>query len=329
MFILVSIVAGIVPMLVYPLILAWFDRYEKEPFGLIAATFLWGFVPAALFALLTQVVLDIPLSIFFVEGGLSYNLVSASIVAPVTEEIFKGFALLLIFLFARKEFDSLFDGILYGSLVGFGFAAIENILYFAAQEGGFGALLFLIFMRSFLFGLNHAFFTSLTGMGFAIARLSRSLWAKIAAPLGGLLLAMAAHGIHNAGATLAAETGGAFALALLADLTGVVFVFVVVLLAIRRERAWLVAQLRDEVRQGTLSEAQYEVVCSPRRRAQVRGRSLSRGDLGTWRKQARFFQACTELAYKKHQNARVGEAGAPAELITKLRTQVAAMSRQF
>jgi hypothetical protein len=103
----------------------------------------------------------------------------------------------------------------------------------------------------------------------------------------------------------------------------------VVLLAIRRERAWLVAQLRDEVQQGTLSEAQYQVVCSPRRRAQVRGRSLSRGDLTTWRKQARFFHICAELAYKKHQNARAGEAGAPAELIGKLRTQVAAMSRQF
>lgn len=328
MIFLLSVVAGIVPMVIYPLILYWFDRYEKEPLGLILATFVWGFVPAAIFALISQAILDLPMSIFFVQGTLGYDFVSASIIAPVTEEIFKGLAVFAIFLFARREFDSLFDGILYGSLVGFGFAAIENIIYFSTETTLEG-LFFLIFMRAFLFGLNHAFFTSLTGMGFAVARLSRSGFVKLTAPLLGLSAAIVAHAIHNGGATLAQQTGIAFLLALIADWFGALFVLVIVLASIRRERSWIVNQLKDEVQLGTLSEAQYAVVSSPSRRARERGSSLARGDLGTWRKLGRFHRVSTELAYKKHQNARAGEVGAPAELIAQLREQVAGLSRQF
>lgn len=331
MILLISVVAGIVPMVIYAFILYWFDRYEKEPLGLLLASFLWGFIPAALFALITQVIFDLPLSVFFAQGALAYELVSASIIAPVTEEFIKGAAVLLIAILARREFDTIFDGVLYGSLVGFGFAAIENILYFATigYEAGLGSLFFIIFMRAILFGLNHAFFTSLTGMGLAVARLSRSAATKIAAPLLGLSAAIVAHGIHNAGATMAAATGFALLLAILADWTGVLFVLVVIIVSIRRERKWLLTQLRDEVQLGTLTHSQYAVVTSLARRAQVRGRTFTRGDMDTWRKLGRYYRICTELAYKKHQNARAGERGAPTELIAQLRETVEALSRQF
>ena len=50
------LVLGIATMLVYALILWWFDRYEKEPLGLLLAAFLWGAVPAIIFSLVVELV---------------------------------------------------------------------------------------------------------------------------------------------------------------------------------------------------------------------------------------------------------------------------------
>lgn len=130
---LVAVIAGIVPMLIYPFFLYWMDRYEKEPLGLVLAVFLWGFLPAAILSLITQLVLGIPFMLLDEAGQLA-DAVTVSVVAPITEEFFKGLAVLLVFLLWRYEFDGVFDGIIYGSLVGFGFAAIENVLYFMSGE---------------------------------------------------------------------------------------------------------------------------------------------------------------------------------------------------
>ena len=62
--ILLVLVVGILPMVVYALILWWFDRYEKEPLGLLIAAFLWGAVPAVIFSIIAELVLDIPIAYF-------------------------------------------------------------------------------------------------------------------------------------------------------------------------------------------------------------------------------------------------------------------------
>ncbi len=70
----------------------------------------------------------------------------------------------------RHEFDGVLDGLIYGVLIGFGFAMTENFFYFigAFDEGGFVNLTAVIILRSVVFGLNHAFYTSLTGIGFGL-----------------------------------------------------------------------------------------------------------------------------------------------------------------
>lgn len=91
--ILIAVIAilalAIVPMLLYALLLWWFDRYEKEPLIFIAAAFIWGAVPAIIFSLIAQILLDIPLSLL-VQPGIGTELLGASLFAPVTEEVFKG-----------------------------------------------------------------------------------------------------------------------------------------------------------------------------------------------------------------------------------------------
>lgn len=321
MLILISIVAGIVPMVLYAVALYWLDRYEKEPLLLIGAAFLWGFVPAAIFSLITQLVLGVPF-LLMDESGVLANFVGAVFLAPVTEELFKGLAVLLIFLLWKNEFDGVFDGILYGGLVGFGFAAIENILYFSSYG------IDLIFLRAFVFGLNHAFFTSLIGIGFGVARHSRSGLVRFAAPLIGLAGAMFVHFLHNATVSFVADVPALCLLTLLSDYGGTLFVFVVILLAMRRERDWIRRQLPQEVAHGTLSQEQAAILGRPLQRVQHSLAALfSRGPAG-WLRVTRFQQLATELAYKRHAQERRGEKGASDDLIESLRGRVRTLSAE-
>ncbi len=324
MVVLISIVAGIVPMLIYPLVLYWLDRYEKEPAGLLIAGFLWGFVPAALFSLITQLVLDLPLFLLDETGTLS-NVVGASLLAPVTEEFFKGIAVWLIYLLWRNEFDGVFDGIIYGSLVGFGFAAIENVLYFIS----FGADPALIVLRAFVFGLNHAFYTSLTGIGFGLARHTRSGFVRQLLPLLGLAAAISAHSLHNLASTFAEAYPALFLLAIIADYAGIFFVFVIILLSLRRERQWIIEQLREEVGRRTLSEAHYGLISMPLGRTGAQLSALFSHGPTAYVRVRRYFHVLTELAYKKHARQRRGDEGAQAAQIENLRAQAASLSAEL
>lgn len=320
-----SIIFGIVPMLVYAGFLWWLDRWEKEPLPLLAAAFIWGFIPSAIIALIAQIILGMPTAAVFGEHSLGYELFSASIIAPMTEEVIKGFAVLLIFIFFSREFDSLLDGIIYGSLAGFGFAAIENILYFVSFGSDVASLGCLVFMRAFLFGLNHAFFTSLTGMGFAAARYQKNILLKILFPLLGLAGAMFAHGLHN-GLVTFGLVGLPFAV--LADWFGVLGVLVVALVSLYHEAGWIKKYLAEEVQLGNLTAAQAAVAGSFTGRIGTRFTALTDGGVGKWWRSGRFYQQCAELAYKKHQFVKMGDEGGNRAIIEKLRGEVRQLSAQ-
>jgi RsiW-degrading membrane proteinase PrsW (M82 family) len=298
---LLILTAGILPMVVYALILWWFDRYEKEPLGLLVAAFLWGAIPAVIFSIIAELLLDVPIS-YFVEP-VAANLIGGTVIAPVAEEIFKGTALVLLLLFFRSEIDSPLDGVIYGGLVGFGFAAVENIGYSAGalMESGPGGALFLAAMRTVPFGLNHALFTGLTGLGLALGQTSPKWLVRVGAPILGLSLGMTAHGIHNASVTLGAELYWPCLIALASDWGGALALLVAIMWMSAREQQWITAFLSDEVELGTLSQETYEVVRSYLRRVAMRTNALLSGDLKDWWELGRYFRLATELAFSKRR----------------------------
>jgi len=318
----IALIAGIFPMLVYPIFIYWMDRFEKEPLTLIVAVFLWGFFPAALLSLVSQLILGAPFE-FVNVGSTTVDVISGSIFAPITEEIFKGAAVFAVYVFWRREFDGVFDGILYGSLVGFGFAAIENVLYFLDADAT------TVVLRGIIFGLNHAFFTSLTGIGFGVARHSSRRLVRFGAPVLGLLAAMLAHSIHNTSLAMVDISPAALCLTFIADWGGVALVFITMILAIRRERLWIVTELASEVANGTLSEMQYSIAMSAWRRFVVLFQAMFSGGPSEWWKVTRYLNALTELAYRKHAFARRGEAGATIEIIERARAQAAVLSLEL
>ena len=320
-----ALVVGVVPMVIYALVLWWFDRYEKEPLGLLTAAFLWGAIPAVIFSLIAELALGIPISQLVRPAAAS--LVNAAVVAPVAEEVFKGGALVLLFLFFRREIDGALDGILYGGLVGFGFAAVENTLYFSAVvvEEGLGALAALAVFRAVLFGLNHALFTGLFGLGVAWGYTASDVLVKIGAPLAGLAAGVASHAIHNASVTLGGELGWPCLVAVASDWGGVAFLLAVLVWCSVREQRWIERWLQDEVERGTLSRMDYEVISSYTARMAERTAALLSGDVERWRRLGRYYRLATELAFTRRRLSRSGEAR--GERVEELRARVVAMGR--
>lgn len=321
---LLAVVIGVVPMVFYALVLWWFDRYEKEPLGLLAAAFLWGAIPAVIFSLIAELALGIPISQLVQPAAAS--LVNAAVVAPVAEEVFKGGALVLLFLFFRREIDGALDGILYGGLVGFGFAAVENILYFSATvlQEGVGALAILAMFRAVLFGLNHALFSGLFGLGIAWGHTASNALVKVGAPLAGLAAGVTSHAIHNASVTLGGELGWPCLVAFASDWGGVAFLLGVLVWCSVREQRWIEHWLSDEVERGTLSREDYEVISSYPARVAERTAALLSGDFEHWRKLGRYYQLATELAFSRRRLSR----GDAMEGVEQLRAQVEAVRRK-
>jgi RsiW-degrading membrane proteinase PrsW (M82 family) len=320
-----SLLAGVVPTVIYTAIIWWFDRYEKEPLWLLGVTFLWGAIPAIILALIVELILGIPVSVL--GQGLFAEVVESGGVAPVVEEIAKAVALLGLFVFLRREFDNVLDGIIYGALVGFGFAMTENVLYFLGSlfTEGWAKWGMVVFLRAIVFGLNHAFFTSLTGAALGFARLSRVAWERWLVPPFGLGLAIAFHAIHNIGASLAELSCLAVLLSFLADWGGVLVVFVVILLTAQQEKKWITQELREEVASGVLSQVDYTLTVSYQRRFVARWEALLGQSWQRWRQLGRLFHLATELAFKKYQLRTAGDGEGTRAAIARLRNQIAAL----
>jgi len=312
---MISILAAVIPTVVYVFVLWWFDRYEREPRRLLFSAFFWGAVPAVLLAVVAEEVLGIPAGAL---GAMGSELVSSSFLAPLFEEVAKGLAVFAIFLLFRCEFDDVLDGIIYGATVGF-FAMTENVFYFLSslESSGVEGLSFLVLMRAAVFGLNHALFTAIFGATLGYARTAKSGGLRVLVPVLGLLGAMFLHGVHNLFAVLTSVTCFSLLLGLLSDWGGVLVIFVVIALAWQQEKRWISTNLQPEVDNGLLTQAEYDMIRSYRNRLKARWQAWSRGDFGAARQLGKLSQLATELAFKVEQG--------DERTAQKLRAQIAAV----
>lgn len=321
---ILSVIAAVVPALIYVALIYSVDRYEKEPKGLLIATFLWGAVPSIILAIIISTIFSIPFYAF--DEGLG-DAVSAIGIAPIVEESIKGLAILGILWWWRHELDSPLDGIIYGAMVGMGFAMVENTLYFLSvyDEGGVAAWGTNIFLRAIVFGLNHSLYTSMTGLGIAIARLSPNGFVRFFAPIGGWTLAVIIHAIHNLSA-LEAET--LCILLIFNDFGGILLILGIIAWSLWQEGKWIRTYLVDEVAQGVLiAEQQNQAAALLGRNFHLLAILFSQG-LGVYRQTVRFYYKCAELAYKKH-HYQLFQHGQDLERAGILRAEITTLSQQL
>jgi RsiW-degrading membrane proteinase PrsW (M82 family) len=306
---LLSVTAASIPALIYATIVLHLDRYEVEPLRALVACFIWGAVGAILFSLVTGLLFQ-----FAVEEALGAQTAEAASVvigAPLVEESFKGIAVLAVLIFARDEIDSTLDGLVYGALVGVGFAMTENILYLgqAYLEGGLREFGTLVLAREVLGGFGHPAYTAVTGaaIGWSRGRYGRGI-ARVVVPILGWALAVALHIAWNGGlvltTTLMDEDAGL--LQPVAVQTAIVIVpavlvlYVVARLSARHDLGILREELRAEVERGTITQDEYTAIVDAEERQRALASVQARGGRALRRRQQAFFSTAADLALRNH-----------------------------
>lgn len=297
----VGMVLALIPLVGVLLAVRIADRWEPEPASLVVFAVLWGAVAAVAIAL----AVDIALSVLVPAAADDpvRDALSSVLQAPLVEEFAKGLGVFLVFAFARRAFDGPVDGVVYGALVGAGFAFTENVLYFATSliEGGPSETAFTFVLRGILSPFAHVMFTAITGFALGLAARAGDSTRRAVGPwLVGMLCAAALHALWN-GSALFADF---FQLYLTLQVP-LFIAFVLGFIALRREEARLTRTRLGEYADAgwfTRSEVDLLATRAGRRRAVAWARTLPGDRSGAMRT---FIAEATALAAAR-QRTRTG-----------------------
>ena len=175
---------AVLPVILLMIFIYRQDKYEKEPIKSLAKAFIGGILAIPLDIMIITPI-ELILGHSFEESIVLFN---AFLGAGIPEELCK-FIIFMIFIWRDKNFNEYFDGIVYATFIGLGFACVENIEYvfmFGFQTGVVRALISV--PGHFLFGIIMGHFLSL-------AKFHPEK--RIKYLLLGLLLPMLAHGLFD------------------------------------------------------------------------------------------------------------------------------------
>jgi len=293
----------------------WFDRYDREPLHLVVGVFLWGALAAPVFSVF---------GCSAVAAALGLGPTAVVVwTGPVLEELAKAAGVILVVILS-KEFDNPTDGLVYGTAVGLGFAATENLVYTLAGAGGsaVGGTLLLVLVRTALAAGIHAVSSAVFGGSLGFAFLSRrggerSVWLAL-----GLIGAVAIHAGWNF--MLFEMESPQVVIPVARWIVAVPSLYALYLLALivflRSEQRILRVELAEEVQLAVVPGWVVDVIPYYRRRI--------RSDW--WpRRQERTVLArlLTRLAFRKHAVRRLpeGKSQLAGLEILRLRQQIRAM----
>lgn len=160
------------------------DKHEREPLSLLLISFFYGILSVFL-----TLIISLPLELIVINKQSAAELfVDAFFKVALVEEFCK-FAFLRFILFRNKNFNEPFDGIIYATMVGMGFATLENIVYVYEYGVATGIL------RMFTAVPAHACFAVL--MGYYLGRAKFSKGKSLYYSLLALLSATVFHGLYD------------------------------------------------------------------------------------------------------------------------------------
>ncbi|MEU6909713.1 PrsW family intramembrane metalloprotease [Streptomyces coeruleorubidus] len=303
-----------------PLLIAafrWLDRVEPGPWRNLLFCFAWGACAAALIAIVANSFATRWIATATADPS-SADTLGATVIAPVVEETAKAAAVLLVFLFRRRDFTGILDGVVIAGVTATGFAFTENILYLGTAfgtdqlTGGTGiasVTAATFFVRIIMSPFAHPLFTVLTGIGFGISALAADGQhiRRVAFPLSGLLLAMGLHAMWN-GSSAFGEYGffavyAAFMVPIFGLLTWLM------IWTRQRELKTVRTELPAYAVAGWLSPVEPYALGSMRARRIARQYARRHAGRAAARQVTQYEGYATSLAFLRHRGRR-GRAGA-------------------
>ncbi len=170
------------------------EMYCREPWAWVLTAFTYG----STLAVFLSIILSEGASIFiglFTLPPIIFALATAAIVAPIVEEGAKATGILS----SRPRLTEVENGIIYGSAIGLGFSATENVIYFisAYYSAGVEVLISTIILRFLTSTFLHLGASGVAGYGIGIANVRKLAGMKPVRWTPFLLAAICLHAFFN------------------------------------------------------------------------------------------------------------------------------------
>jgi RsiW-degrading membrane proteinase PrsW (M82 family) len=293
------------------LLVNFIDRFKQGAWFVRLAAFIWGAIIAIPPTQFVEQYID---SLRFVILGSDHNNIVhpifTSLNAGITEETAKGLGLLLLFIMFRNKFTTTTSGIVYGALIGAGFAMVENFSYFVSYPK---SLLFLFLGRVVLGWLNHSTFTVCFGAALGSIKHTKVRWQCIVIPLSGYLGAIGLHSafdfVNSFASSLVSNdptSVNTLSFSLLASVSSYippflaqVLILYFLLKSLTHEMTVIRTYLVSEVKAGVVTIDEYVLITHPFLRMKVERRMFFRYGLKQWIRVKRLHQTEIELAFHK------------------------------
>lgn len=241
--IVASIIAAVLPMVLYLIFIWKMDKYEPEPIRFIVIHFVWGAFGAVLFGVIGSMMLSLLTG--FTGDGEVENAVRTILFAPISEETAKG--VFLIWTINSRKFDNITDGIVYGTAIGLGFGMTENFMYFVSYGTDVSSWVNIVIIRSLFSAVMHGISTGTLGGFLGLAKYSTD-FGRAFYPVAGITCAVFIHFVWNATVSFQITLlfGFLFMIALI-----VVFISVI-RFSVKNEKRIIELELEEEVLLGII-----------------------------------------------------------------------------
>jgi RsiW-degrading membrane proteinase PrsW (M82 family) len=295
--VLVGLLLALLPIPLLVALVLYLDQLEPEPRALLAAIFGAGAGAAVITALLGRVLHTGVIATPELQPHPSVAApvpVGTAIGGALVAETLCGLVLLALLASRRTEIDGVEDGVVYGSMVGLGFALVANVYAYAvAWNGGARAIADEFAGRGIFGPVFQAMFASLFGLGVAYAAARPAARARYPAIAAGWIAAVALDALWNHSVT----AGGTGLLVTYVILVAVLLATVIAVIADRRRLILLIRSFLPGFEHPEVVTAMdIRMLASPRlRRLGRQWARLNHGISGR-RAMTEYQLAATELA---------------------------------
>jgi RsiW-degrading membrane proteinase PrsW (M82 family) len=301
---LVGLLLALLPVPLLVAVILYLDRLEPEPRALLAAIFGAGAGIAVITALLGRALHTGVITTPDLEPHASVAAavsVGAAIGGALVAQTLIALVLIALLASRRTEIDGVEDGVVYGSMVGLGFALVANVYaYGVAWNSGAGALADEFAQRGVFGPVFQALFASLIGLGIAYAAARPAVPGRYLAIVAGWAAAVALGALwdHSVG-----EGGIGLQLTYVILIAVVLSVAVTVIADRRRVILMITSFLPDFEDPEVVTIDDIRMLANLRMRRL--GRQWARLNLGIAGRQAmtQYQLAATELAMACHRKS--------------------------
>ena len=249
------------------LLLHYHNRYTSIPGRPLVLAFLWSFVAGTFWMGLqgNPAILSLYSKALGPAFGQDW---AAGLTAPITEEIIKATALVLVVGLAPRLVNSAYDGLIIGAYSGLGLQIAEDVVYVVNGAAGahgvnqFATAWSVLTNRGYVGLFQHVLFSAIycAGLVWLLGRGSRHR-------LRGALLVLAVILLHFCwddavalGTLLAGPLGPLVLDWVLLPILGLLLLWLTFRLAAPREQSWMRDLLRPEVERGVITEEELVAV---------------------------------------------------------------------